>query len=208
MLIQFLGPMTQKQDYRMFGDRVLMERVHFKQGIIFAPQLEDSIARIGRVIAHGDGTYKDGRKNVNMHVKVGDLVYFQANAQMAASSAYDRGAEDTLINIPQGEIIAKVASDAQDLSGFTVIGDWVLLKPFQRQQADNRIVIPDTAKAGMSLYFKVEQKGETVELPIEKGDEVIITQGYCHPIRIKDDDFGFILKQGIHGVVEHSALVS
>lgn len=200
--------MTQKQSYRLFGDRVLMERVPMKQGIIFAPELENSIARIGRVIAHGDGTYRDGRKNVRMLVEVGDLVYFQANAQMAASSAYDRGAEDTLINIPHGEIIAKVAGDAQDLSGFTVIGDWVLVRPFERKQADTRIVIPDTAKAGMSLYFKVEQKGETVELDIKKDDEVILTQGYCHPIQIKGEDFGFILKQGIHGVVEHAAVLT
>jgi co-chaperonin GroES (HSP10) len=200
--------MTQKQSYRLFGDRVLMERVPMKQGIIFAPELENSIARIGRVIAHGDGIYKDGRKNVKMHVNVGDLVYFQANAQMAASSAYDRGVEDTLINIPQGEVIAKVYSDAQDLTGFTVIGDWVLLKPFQREQKDQRIVIPDIAKNIMSLYFRVEQKGETVELDIKPGDEVLITQGYCHPIQIKGEDYGFILKQGVHGVVEQSALVS
>jgi co-chaperonin GroES (HSP10) len=194
------------QKFRMFGDRVLMERVHFKQGVIYTPDQENSIARIGRVIAHGDGTYRDGRKNVQMHVAVGDLVYFQANAQMAATSAYDRGVEDACINIPQGEIIAKVKSDSKELEDFQVIGDWVLLKPFQREMKDSRIVIPDIAKNVQALYFRVEQKGSTVELEIDKGDEVIITQGYCNPIQIKGEDFGFILKQGIHGVVEQSLI--
>jgi co-chaperonin GroES (HSP10) len=196
------------QKFRMFGDRVLMERVQFKQGLIYTPDLENSIARIGRVIAHGDGTFRDGRKNVKMHVGVGDLVYFQANAQMAASSAYDRSVEDTCINIPQGEIIAKVTSVEQSLEGFEVIGDWVLLKPFQREMKDSRIVIPDIAKNIQALYFRVEQKGSTVDLDIEKGDEVLITQGYCHPIQIKGEDFGFILKQGIHGVVEESRILA
>lgn len=192
----------------MFGDRVLMERVHFKQGLIYTPDQENSIARIGRVVAHGDGTYRDGRKNVQMHVAVGDLVYFQANAQMAASSAYDRGVEDACINIPQGEVIAKVSGAEQSLDGFQVIGDWVLLKPFQREMKDSRIVIPDIAKNVQSLYFRVEQKGSTVELEIAPGDEVIITQGYCNPIQIKGEDFGFILKQGIHGVVEESRILA
>lgn len=199
--------MTKKQSYRMFGDRVLLERVHFKQGIIFAPDLENSIARIGRVIAHGDGIFKDGRKNVKMDIKVGDLLYFQTNAQMAASSAYDQGTNDMLINIPYGEVIGKVESDNQDLTGFQVVGDWMLLKPFTRD-SDSKIIVPDTAKAGMSLYFRVEQKGDNVELDVTRGDEVIITQGYCHPIKIKGEDFGFMLKQGIHGVVEESSIIT
>lgn len=198
--------MTKKKTFKLFGDRVLVEQVKAKQGTIYVPENEYDLSRIGRVITTGDGT-RPGRDPVDMLVKEGDLVYFQTNAVMQSNLMYDMGNE-IYMNLMQSEIIAKVDSNDITLDGFNVIGDWVLVQPFMKEDAESKIVLPEATKKALAIFFRVVKKGGTVDIPIEKGDEVILTQGRCQPIQIQRQDFGYVHKNEIHGIVEESRILT
>lgn len=197
--------MTNKKTFKLFGDRVLVEQVKAKQGTIYVPENEYDLSRIGRVITTGDGT-RPGRDPVQMLVKEGDLVYFQTNMVMQSNLMYDMGSE-IYMNLMQSEIIAKLDSNDITLDGFHVIGDWVLCKPFLKD-APVGIVLPEAAKKAMAVYFRLVDKGSTVDLAIEAGDELVLTHGRAQPFQIQREDYVYIHKNEIHGVVEESRILA
>jgi co-chaperonin GroES (HSP10) len=176
---------TKKKNFKLFGDRVLVEQVKAKQGTIYVPENEYDLSRIG---------------------KEGDLVYFQTNMVMQSNLMYDMGTE-IYMNLMQGEIIAKLDSNDITLDGFHVIGDWVLCKPFLKD-APVGIVLPEASKKAMAVYFRLIDKGSTVDLPIEKGDELVLTHGRAQPFQIQREDYVYIHKNEIHGIVEESRILT
>lgn len=211
--------MTKKKNFKLFGDRVLVEKVAPKQGTIYVPDNAQDISRIGKVVAVGDGKrpglktlqhnghyYEVMLKDVTMVVKPGDLVYFQTNAIQQSNCMYDMGSE-ILMNLAQAEIIAKLDSNEITLDGFHLMPDWVLVRPFMKDEPQG-IVLPEVAKKARAIYFRVEKMGDNVDKPITPGDEVVLTHGYCNPIQIQREDFGYIHKNEIHGVVEESRIIT
>jgi co-chaperonin GroES (HSP10) len=214
---------TKNFKFKLFGDRVLVEKVSPKQGTIIVPDNGQDLSRIGRVVAHGDGKrpgiktiqhnghyYEVTLKDVEMRVKVGDLVYFETNAVSAANCAYDMGNE-ILVNIPHGDIIAQITGSHKDgvditLDNFDLSPDYVLVKPFMREPPKG-IVLPEVSKKALSIYFKVLKKGSAVVKPVEIGEELVLTHGYCRPLQIQREDYGYIHQNEIHGVVEESRII-
>lgn len=216
--------MTKKLNFKIFGDRVLLEKVAVKQGSIFVPDNGQDVSKVGRVIAVGDGKkpgiktlthngyyYEVTLKDVEMRVKPGDLVYFESNAVSMANAAYDMGNE-MLANIAHGDIIAKIKGSHLDgveitMENFELSPDYVLVKPFMREPAPG-IAIPEASKKALAIYFRVVQIGSGVTKPINIDDELVLNHGYCRPLQIQREDYGYIHQHEIHGTVEESRIIT
>lgn len=198
--------------FRLFGERLLVEQVKQKQGSIIVPQTAGhDMHRLGRVVAIGDGK-RPGQPDKEIFLKVGDIVFFQTNAVLASNQTYEVEPNRLLLSLLQGEIIAKVKTTALEpeitLKNFEVVGDWVLIRPYLKE-ASTTIIVPQTAQREQhAIYYKVEQLGHTVDLPIQIGEEVCITHGRCQPFVVAKNELGYLHKNDVHGTVEESAIVS
>lgn len=196
-----------KTKFNLFGDRVLVAKEVTKQGSIIIPQgAGQDMHRLGRVVSTGSGK-RPGAKDVEMYVKEGDLVWFQTNAIMQSHQMYELEGE-ILMNLMQSEIIARVGSNEITYDNFDVLGEWVLVKPFLKQPPKAKILLPEAAKQAMAIYFRVEKMGHQVDLPIKKGDEVVLVHGRAQPFAIQREDYAYVHKSFVHGVVEESRIVT
>jgi co-chaperonin GroES (HSP10) len=215
---------TKKFKFKLFGDRVLLERVAPKKGSIHIPQMAESVSTIGRVVALGSGQrpgiktiqhnghyYEVTLKDVEMLVKVGDIVYFETNAMTAAQAAYDMG-DDMLVNLSHGDIIAKISGKHLDgveitVDNFEVMPDFVMVDPFQRELSST-IELPEVAQKTQRVYYRLLKKGSNVSRPCEIGDELLLDQSYSRPIDIQGKTYGYVHQNAIHGVVEESRIIT
>jgi co-chaperonin GroES (HSP10) len=196
--------------FRLLGERLLVEQVKQKQGSIIVPQgAGNEMHRLGRIVAIGDGK-RPGQKDIEIFLKVGDIVFFQTNAIMQSHMTYEVEKGKLLLNLLQGEIIAKIKTTAKEpeitLSNFETVGDWVLVRPYMKE-ASSTIILPENAQREQhAIYYKVEQLGQKVDLPIKVGEEICITHGRCQPINVSKNDLGYLHKNDVHGTVEDAVL--
>lgn len=196
-----------KTKFNLFGDRVLVARAVTKQGSIIIPQSAgEEMHRLGRVVSTGNGK-RPGSKDVEMYVKEGDLVWFQTNAVMQSAQMYELEGE-ILMNLVQSEIIARVPTNEITYDNFDVLGDWLLVKPFMKQPPKAKILLPENVKQAMAIYFRVEKMGHLVDLPVKKGDEVVLVHGRAQPFDLQREDYAYVHKSFVHGVVEESRIIS
>lgn len=216
--------MTNKFKFKIFGDRVLLERISAKRGSIHIPQMAESVSTIGRVIALGDGKrpgiktiqhnghfYEVTLKDVDMLVKLGDIVYFETNVMAAANSAYDMG-DDVLVNLSHGDIIAKISGSHLDgveitVDNFEIMPDFIMVDPFQRELSST-IELPEVAKNAQRVYYRLLKKGSNVTKPCEIGDELLLDQSYSRPLDIQGKTYGYVHQNAIHGIVEESRILT
>lgn len=164
----------------------MVERVTERAGSIIVPDIAQGsmLWQIGRVTCVGDG--RVGDRIEEPLVQVGELVYFQTNMAMAASQSYERNKESYL-NLHQGDLVARLRDNSVEYSYFEPLGRWVLVEPFLREE-DSLLVLPETATAGRAVYFRVAKFGSRVDLPLTKGQEVVLNTGRVCPIFIKHLD--------------------
>lgn len=174
------------QNIRLFGFRVMVERVTERAGSIIVPDIAQGsmLWQIGRVVSVGDG--KVGDKVEEPLVEVGNLVYFQSNMAMAASQQYERNKESYL-NLHQGDLVARLNDNSVEYGHFEPLGRWILVEPFLREE-ESLLIMPDTATTCRAVYFRVAKFGSRVNLPLVKGQEVILNTGRVCPIFIKHLD--------------------
>lgn len=170
------------KDIRLFGFKVMVERVAEKTGsIIIVPDMAKNLLwQIGRVVVVGDGRQPDGKIEEPL-VNTGDLVYFQTNAVIAAAQGYERGSEFYL-NLHQGDLLARLAANTINYDNFEPLGRWVLVEPFSDKNPGG-ILLPDTATEQV-MRFRVAKLGSRVGLPIAPGQEVILNTGRVCPLGI------------------------
>lgn len=196
-----------KTKFNLFGDRVLVSKQSPKQGTIILPPMGGhDMHRMGKIVEVGNGK-RPGRKDVEMFVKKDELVWFQTNAVMQAALMYECEGE-LFLNLMQSELIARLDSNEVTFDGFHMLGDWVLVRPFLKEKSGAKILLPEAAKQAMAIYFKIEKMGAGVDIGIKAGDEVILTHGRTTPFQIGNEDFGYVHKNEIHGIVEESRIIS
>jgi co-chaperonin GroES (HSP10) len=215
---------TKNFKFKLFGDRVLLERVAPKKGSIHIPQMAESVSTIGRVVALGNGKrpgiktiqhngyfYEVTLKDVTMLVEVGDIVYFETNAMSAAQAAYDMG-DDMLVNLSHGDIIARISGTHLDgveitVDNFEIMPDFIMVDPFQRELSST-IQLPEVAQKAQRVYYRLLKKGSNVSKPCEIGDELLLDQSYSRPVDIQGKTYGYVHQNAIHGVVEESRIIT
>jgi co-chaperonin GroES (HSP10) len=169
---------------RLFGFRATVEKVEEKIGRIFVPENRQMIYQIGRVVCVGDCTQPDGTKEDSL-VQLGDLVFFQTNAMIAANQQYEYEG-NSYLNLHQGDLIGTLSSNDLRFENFTPLGRWVFAEPFTRQNSSG-ILLPETANE-VPVYFKVAKVGSRAKLDVKEGQEVIINVGRANRIDMRRTD--------------------
>lgn len=194
---------------KLFGFRVLVEQVKERTGRIVVPENANIIFAIGRIVAVGDGAQPNGTKEEAV-VNLGDIVYFQTNAMLAATQNYQFEGKHYL-NLHQGDLLGRLSDTNVCYENFEPLGRWVMVQPFQRT-APGGILLPETANDADFTYFRVAKLGSRVKLDIKEGQEVIVNTGRISPIRINKldlaaaetrlTDYGLLDRDFVLGAVE------
>lgn len=196
---------------KLFGHRALLDRYvppASVKGRILKPDVagDNDMYRMGRVVAVGMDTITPPRPN---YVAVGDLVYFQVNAFLAAHQTYEHQ-QKAYINLLQTEIIARINGDDITTETFEIAGEYVLVKPFLREN-QSKIVLPDSAKQMPEfVFYKCAQVGPQADLPIKPGQELVLNHGKVTPLfvvnsclnTVHHEEFGYVHRSFVLGVIE------
>ena len=186
---------------RMFGHRCLVE--HFRprtsRSTIIIPDAaqQHDTHRFGKVAAVGNGAVK-GQPPRPALVAVGDTVMFQINQVMENTQKFVLEGK-SYMNLLQTELIGRLRGEDVSVENFEMLGDYVLLKHFFRKVDGSVIILPEEVmrqSAPDFIYFRVVLKGSTVDLPLEKGDEVVANLGRLTPL--------FFVKRHADGTSENS----
>lgn len=201
---------------KLFGHRVLVEfhrpKTASKIVIPDVAQSHDS-HRTGIVRFIGDGRVKGKDEPVPSLVKEGDVVMFQLNQVMEATQKFVMGGKHYM-NLLQDELLARINGDDMDIANLEMLGDYVLLKHFIRRDPGSTLFLPDNVvkeSAPEFIYFRCVQKGSTVDMPFNPGDELVVNFGRLTPMFIvkrntdgtsENQEFAYTRKEWVDGVVE------
>jgi len=203
---------------KLFGHRVLLKYekpAETKIGNLYIPDVagKHDLHRTGRVEVVGDGFVTNPvTKQVEAFkplVQKGDLVMFQINDVMRWAQIF-RYLKDDLIYMLQTELIARLHGEKISLDTFEILGDYVLVKP-QLRLIEGKILLPNTVQSPERIQYTAIQKGATVDLPFEIGQEVICNHGRVNPVFIpvmqksgivEQQEYGYVLKDFVNGVVD------
>jgi hypothetical protein len=213
---------------KMFGPRVMLEWWKPEaESKIIQPDIsgQKDVLRWAKVAAVGDGklTYSmreqlAGRgfktDRVAPLVNEGDRVCFEINDMIKYTQVYKRWRDKKdMIQLLQTDLIGRLTGtgDAITIDSFEILGDFVLIKPELRGTGGSILLPSSVEKNPEFVYYKVVQKGETVDLPISVGQEIIINHGKVNILVMtrrgpdglwKNEDYGYVIKDYIHGVIE------
>ena len=208
---------------KLFGHRCLVEfhRPKSASKIVIpdAAQQHDS-HRTGIVRFIGDGRPgknmpKDKPPTPSL-VKEGDVVMFQINQIMQATQAFVIDGKHYM-NLLQDDLVARFTGEDVGVDNMEMLGDYVLLQHFFRQQPGSTLFLPETAMKASApdfVYFRCLKKGTTTEDALFKvGDELVVNFGRLTPmfiIRRKEDgtsenqEFAYTRTEWVDGVVEEA----
>jgi co-chaperonin GroES (HSP10) len=203
---------------KLFGHRCLVEfyRPKTASKIIIPDSAQNTDThRLGIVRFVGDGVLKGKATPEPALVKPGDVVMFQINGMMEATQKFVLDGKHYM-NLLQGDLIARINGEDLTAENMEMLGDYVLLKHFVRQQPGSTLFLPDNAvrqSAPDFIYFRCVKKSTTVDLAVEIGNEVVVNFGRLTPMFIvkRNDDgttenqeFCYTRKEWVDGVVEEA----
>lgn len=216
---------------KLFGHRALLDWWKPESGMrIIQPDNtgQQDVLKWGKVSAVGDGKLTwsmreqiAGRgfaspEKIPSLVSLGDRVCFELNTMIERSQVYRKWQTGMdAIQMLQTDLIGRLKADVVSLENFEILGDFVLVKPVVRNSRTSLLVLPDSAQKNTEfVYYTVVQKGSTVDLPIKVGQEIIINHGRINALFFStvnqitgtatNDEYGYVIKDYIHGVVDES----
>lgn len=191
---------------KLYGERVaLMPVEEDYSGSIQLPDGTNSTLghELGKIKAVGDCRVKDEQRPI--FVNAGDVVLFQMNQMLAGQCLYRWQNKHLFMVLLQSDMIARLKSTKITLEGFEILGNWILLEPFAtpKIEVNGAILIPDNVQNSKDR-LRVIQLGSTVDLDVKVGDEVVPAKNRCNPIRIDGDDYVYIDKSSLAGVISEA----
>jgi co-chaperonin GroES (HSP10) len=188
----------------LLGENIAVAMVEEKmEGAILLPQNKYVRHEMGRVIAVGDGKYRQDPTITTpvpdraIWVQVGDIIMYQLGGPQINNAVYK--VDGDIIRIfHQGDAIAKLKTNKITMENILILGNYVMLRV---ETQKGIIVIPDAAQQPENFKFYLEQKGAGVVLDIAIGEEVLPERGRCAPIDINGKTFVYTHQDFIRGVV-------
>lgn len=192
---------------RLFGPRVLLKFVPVKEriGRIFIPNAA------GNIDTHRMGVIETLGEGLKGSFEVGDTVIFQVNDIMKWSQIYRRmKTGDDLLWMLEEELIGRVHGKEVKPDTLEILGNYVLIEPHVKQSS-GAIILPNNA--GLTpefIKYTLVQKGQLVDLPIAKGQEIIVNHGRITPLMMQyqnrhgdteNREYGYTLKEWVCGCV-------
>lgn len=198
---------------RLFGNRLLVKYLPPAQrrGRIILPDVAE------KHDTHRMGVVEEVGPECKI-IKPGDTVCFQVNDVMSWAQVYKQLKEgEPMIHLLESELIGRIKGEVISPDTFEVLGDFVLIKPEVRRP-ESSLIIPDKAVLTPDmLHYIMVQKGQTVDLPIAPGQEVIINHGRVSRMYMTralvdgthvNVEFGYTLKEWVHGVIEDAEVAA
>ena len=196
---------------KLRGERVALRRIEEKlSGTIVLPEQVKAQYQLAVVETVGDGIDPITKKQAEMFVKPGDVVFYQQNDFMLLSSTY-RFDNALYVILLQTDLIARLTANQIALNNFEILGSFVLVKPWFR--TEGAIVIPDTAVNIADLRWTMIQRGcNAKDLP-EDQTEIVLERTRATPFKMCESslvpdsapseycyvDKSFIFGEVIHG---------
>lgn len=205
---------------KLFGHRCLVEFYQSKSSsiIVIPDNAKGSKSRdthrMGIVRYVGDGVVK-GKFPVPTLVKEGDTVMFQVNHIMLSTQAHVLDGVHYM-NLLQDDLIARFTGDDISVVNMEMLGDFVLLKHFIRQQPGSMLVLPESVakqSAPDFIYFRCIKKGTTVDLDFNVEDELVVNYGKLTSMFVikrnadgtsDNEEYCYTRKEWVDGVVTHA----
>jgi co-chaperonin GroES (HSP10) len=186
----------------LFGDRIAVRLVEEEfEGLLVPAPTQQRMYMLSRIVAVGDKAQESSD-----NYAVDDIIFWQWNGFVEQHNAFRVNGERIFV-LMRGDLIARLSAQKVTLENFSVLGDWVLVRRTVHQPS-KLIVLPDQvaqANQEMTMKFHVEQLGKNVELPLKKGQEVIVDRARTNPLTIGDTDFGYVHKSSVLGLLGETA---
>jgi len=201
---------------KMFGNRCLVEfhRPTTASKIVIPDSaLDKDSHRMGIVRFIGDGLQKGKTEPIPSLVKEGDVVVFQINSIMEATQKFVLEGK-TYMNLLQDDLLMRVHGDDVSVDNLEMLGDYLLVKHFVRQQPGSTLFLPDTVvrqSAPDFIYFRCVQKGSRVMREFSVGSELVLNFGRLTPMFIvkrnpdgtsENQEFAYTRQEWVDGVVQ------
>ena len=191
---------------RPIGQRVVVKlldtEVKTKNGVIIPGKLDQSFNRLGRVLAVGDGLVRG--QQFPMHVKPGDICFFQLEATEAKNTSYIDHEHGMVFFLHNLDMIGTLSEPSFDLEYFHVCGPWILVKVATRSLfKDSILVLPNIENTTHELQtYTVVQRGTGVKIDVKVGDEISLVRSRCNPIYLNRDLYGWIEERFVYGAID------
>lgn len=178
---------------KLFGDRVALQLVDEEyEGMLVPAPNQMKMHVLSRVIAVGDKCKE---------VAVGDIVLWQNNGLIERNCRYVMDGKPVFV-LMRGDMIARLSNRLVKLGNFQILGEWCLVRKVV-EQPSKLIVVPEAAEESQALVlrFVLEQKGSECDVDVALGDELIVDRARSNPIRIHREDFYYVHKNCVLGVI-------
>ncbi len=174
----------------IFGERVALKKTEQKfEGKIWLPPARQKSYDIGEIVEKGEKSF----------LEKGEMVLFQVNDYVAQNTMVKVDGT-TLLICHQNDIIARVTSQVLAWDKLAITGRRLLLEPWFDTMSDT-IIVPTNAESNKELIrYRVSQKGNQVDLPVEIGQEVFPDRGRCFPLVIGSDARVYVDQECIQGI--------
>ncbi len=182
---------------KIFGERVALKPVEekFGSGIILRPANRNVTSQLGEIVALSESASKV--------FKPGQICWFQVahDLRTGAKICPEYQVEDTSYLIQHyRDLIAILDGPVVKLENFSIAGEWCLVKA-ELIPHEGRLLLPDSIKTNQEfIRYRLVQKGPTVDLEINVGDELIVEKNRCNPIEIDGEQYFYITKMFVYGV--------
>lgn len=182
---------------KSFGDRVVVEIVEEEyDGMLFVQERRNSAHHaIARVVCESP-KLKD--------VGVGDIVWFQFNKVVSDSCAFVCDGSQKL-SLHYKDVLGKLSSTKITVDSLTMVGAWVLVKPFLNAPKSG-IIIPDTAKESSPEHvrFALTKCGESASDVKQhaSGVELVLNKNYVNRIDLGGESYAYISQDNVLAAIE------
>lgn len=185
--------MSKTKIAKLFGNRVALRILdeEYDGLLVPAPGTSNRLHVIGEIVARGT--------DAPAHLAEGDIVLWQMNAVMSDQFTHQVGGEMLLV-LPCGDIVARLKNRKINCDTFAVVGDWCLIS--REVVQPGRIILPDTVAAtspDVEVRLKVVQKGETFDVDVDYGDNILVSRTVANPIELDGKQYFYVLKSNVLG---------
>lgn len=184
-----------KEIKQLFGNRVALQLVEEEyKGLIVPVPSAERLHVLSKVVAKGD--------KVTQNISINDIVFWQSNGMIQKHCRYDLNGVATFVMMT-GDMVARLTNREVTRDNFHVIGDYCLLRR-EVVQPSKLIILPSEVvetNQETTVKFILEEKGETVEAPIECGQELLVDRTRANPIKLGDAAYYYIHKNFVLGHV-------
>ena len=179
---------------KLFGNRVALQLVEEEyKGLIVPTPTAEKLHVLSKVVAVGD--------KVTLDIKVNDILFWQTNSMIQKHCRFDLNGVPTFVLLV-GDMVARLTEQLVTRANFHILGEYLLLKREVIQP--KRIILPDEvveANQETTVRFLLDDKGASVKVEAEAGQELLVDRSRANPIKLEDTLYYYLHSNYVLGTV-------